>query len=175
MTENKEKFELVTYGEDTPPECEFTTAMEIIKKRILINKVQAEIARQQVMYSEANCRFQNIIIDISKKRIEYINKLNQILEKQLTEYTEERQAACDVIHTDMDNLTEEMASRKKELDTMAQCEETMNKLISNCAYLESTMPQSQLITNVKIKHKKDAPTSYNCATEAAGFGEDLPE
>ena len=129
----------------------FSNAYDIIKQKILINKIYSEIARLQIVYNTALMEIQRYTIDISKKRIELIAQLNSIYEKQLTEFTELRQEECNLIISSIDDLSEPNPHCEELVKRCQVAQDSINSLFGKALYLEQQIPKETEVTNYKLK------------------------
>lgn len=129
----------------------FSSAHDIIKQKILINKIYSEIARLQIVYNTALMEIQQHTIEISKKRIELIGKLNTIYEKQLTEFTELRQEECNLLISSIDDLSEPNLRCEELVKRCQISQESINSLFGKAIYLEQQIPKETEVTNYKLK------------------------
>ena len=64
-------------------ELKISDAYQLVANNILINKMSLENLQLQQEYTNIQIELHNMTINIAKKKIEFINQLNLILEKQL--------------------------------------------------------------------------------------------
>lgn len=139
-------------------ECEdhgikYNDSQDIIKQKILINKIYAEIARLQIVCYNNSIQLQQYTIDISRKRIQLIGKLNTVYERQLTEFTEARQAECQVIINEIDDLSNPNPKCDKLAKACQLAEQNINELSGKVLFMEQQLPTEKVIVNYKIKDK----------------------
>lgn len=156
----------------------FSDAYEIISKKIVINRMYINMTKNQMDLSENIKQLQDNIINVSSKRLILLNNMNNIFEKQLSEFTEERQIECMNIYQDVTNLDKYDEKTEKCINKCKFLEDEINGLIIRIKALEDTLPKTKLITNYKIKEKKDE-IKQNCSLELINnninIDEELPE
>ena len=99
-----------------------TDAYDLMSKKIIINKMSIENLNNQISFSESSIQLQTMAISIAKKKVELIERLNEIFEQQLKEF-------CPVRQQDCQNLYDEI----NELDEMPAA---YNKLLQECQHYE---------------------------------------
>jgi hypothetical protein len=145
-------------------------AYELLKRKLLINKMSLSSLEAQMIYSKEACILQVLTMKDAEKKIKLVIELNEITENQLNDFTQERQDRCQELYHEINVID---TPTKKFLDTVKRLDEyqqTMLNLMPKIQYLESMMPSQQLVTNFHIKPKKEPTTSFSCATDALALG-----
>ena len=146
----------------------FTDAYDIINKKILVNKISLTNMEIQIKHSHESAQLHLLIVKNLRDKIVLVNQLNDILEKQLSLFDEDRQNDCFDIHQKINKLDEITGELKERLDKVKKYEEDMINNIYRIKCIEQTIPQTQEINNYIIKIKRDN-NSWNCATDAIGI------
>jgi len=129
----------------------FTDAYNIINKKILINKMSIDNLNHQINMSDYSIKIQNSIKKVCNKKIELINKLNGLLEKQLSKFSEEVQDECILLYQQINGLDEKNVEYKNALKEYNKYKEMMMHNTRNIEYLEKTIPEEKVVTNYNIK------------------------
>jgi hypothetical protein len=133
----------------------YTDAYDLISKKILINKLSLENLNNQVESSTTVKKIQDLIINIANEKKELIIKLNNLLEMQLKEFTDEVQIECNDIYGYINELDEPSSDYNRYIKEIQLLENKMTELNYKIQCIENTIPQTQLITNYSIKIKQD--------------------
>jgi len=150
-------------------------AQELLKRKLLINKMSAECIKYQLEYSKNSAMLQVLTMKTAEDKLKLIEELNIITEKQLGEFTQERQDECKEIYIQINVLDTQTPRFRELVARLDTAQEKMCALMPKIAHLEAQMPPSQLVTNFHIKPKEEPSTAHNCATEALGFGATPPD
>lgn len=148
-------------------------AYELISKKILINKLSVENLNTQIKFSHTSAKLQLATVEMARKKLKLVKKLTPILEKQLSEFTEERQIKCVKIYNKINELDTPTDEFKELCNQLRSLEHEMMGLIKKLQYLEAQIPAEKVITNYNIKPKEE-PLPTSCAQEMLGVGMGLP-
>jgi hypothetical protein len=151
-----------------------TDAHDIISKKILINRMSITNLETQFKFSQESAKLQVLTMKITEKKLKIIKELNIILENQLNEFDEKRQEDCLQLYKKINTLDTPTPIHINLCKKLNQYEQEMLTLMPKIQYLEQTIPDEKLITNYNIKIKEEDTTSFNCSTDAMGFGQNLP-
>jgi hypothetical protein len=132
---------------------EITDAYEIIRRKMLINRISKELLQTQIRFSHVSAQMQLQIVKISRAKIKLINKLDTIMEKQLTSFTKERQAECLELYNKLNELDTPTDQMKKWYSDLEQYKECMTNLLLKIQQIENQIPKNTTVTNYKIKPK----------------------
>lgn len=133
----------------------YTDSYDLITKKILINKLSTENLNHQIECSNNVKKIQDLIINIANEKKELINKLNNLLEMQLKEFTDIVQLECNDIYGYINELDEPSAEYIRYIKQIEILENKMKELNYKIQAIENTIPQTQLITNYSITIKQD--------------------
>jgi hypothetical protein len=147
-------------------------AQELLKRKLLINKMSLECLTHQIEFSKQSSILQVLTMQDAMKKHELVSELNPIIEKQLSEFTELRQAECIEIYHQINQIDTPTDRFREIIGKLDKAQESMCDLMNNIRYLELQMPDQQLITNFHITPKEEPSTAHNCATDAMAFGVD---
>lgn len=145
-------------------ELTINDAREILNKKILINRLSIQNLDLQAKYFDEVIILQSLSRTISNKKRDLISKLNDVFEKQLAEFTEERQNESTEIYQQINALDSPSGEYMRCVKQMKEYEEEMLNLVPKIDYLEKTIPDSKQITNFKIKTKEELRAS-SCGAE----------
>jgi recombinational DNA repair ATPase RecF len=140
----------------------YNDAYELITRKILINKMSIENLKMQIEFSQCDRKLQELSIDVANKKIELANRLTELFEQQLTEFTADRQDQCIYIYQELNQLDKpsvEYVSLCKKLDSL---NEKMKDLCVRIDGLERTIPKEKLLTQFLVKQS----TADDCHTSA---------
>jgi valyl-tRNA synthetase len=143
-------------------------AYELVSKKILVNKMSVENLKNQIDFSTKFIKFQVENAKIAHAKIKLVKSLNNILENQLREFTPERQEACMDLYNQINAFDLPTTDHCKMLSDCHDCERRMIELQEKIAYIESTMPNEQLVTNYNVNVEQKEPPS-TCAKDAMGM------
>jgi hypothetical protein len=147
-------------------------AQELLKRKLLINKMSLECLTHQIEFSKQSSILQVLTMQDATKKHALVIELNVIIEKQLSEFTELRQVACVEIYRQINQIDTPTARFREIIGKLDNAQESMCNLMNNIRYLELQIPDQQLITNFHIIPKECPSTAHNCATDAMVFGVD---
>jgi len=134
-------------------------AQELIKRKILINKMSSANLNEHIKYMRNSIRMQYLTIDSTSEKIKLIDHLNSIMELQLGNFTAERQDACMALYEQINKLDEPSEQILKLHARMKEQQEEMNNYVEKINYLESQMPAQQTITNYHAKLNSNSNTT----------------
>ena len=84
--------------------------------------------------------------------------LNEIYEKQLNEFTDERQQECIRLHKKINDIDEITKEDQQLIEKAGSLEYIINGNIKKIEQLNSMIPKQKLVTNYKIKPKIENKT-----------------
>ena len=140
-------------------ELKLSDAFDIVSTNILVNKMSIENLTMQQKYLQLQANVCNDARERAIKKVELINGLNAVLEKQLNEFCEIRQEECQLLVEDINSLddqTEESIANNRE---MVILHNKMTELIDKIEHLHAQIPEKVTVTNYRIK-----PNDQNIGT-----------
>lgn len=140
-------------------------AQELLRRKLLINKMSVACLTHQIEYSKQCAVLQVMTMKDAMKKLIHVKKLNTITEKQLSEFTQERQDECAVIYVKINALDTPSDKHKLLIKKLDSARESMCTLMAKIQHLESNMPASQLVTNFHIKNVNKS-TASSCGMES---------
>lgn len=153
-----------------------TDAHDIISKKILINRMSIKGLLIQGKLSKAKIDIEKIIYESCREKIKLIRELNEVFEKQLSEFCEIRQEECKNYYDDIAVLDKDLLENSKLMELFKDCKKYESELIdlgNRISYIESTIPSEKLVTNYKVKLDNQDGTNIltnNCASEVLQKG-----
>jgi len=136
-------------------------AEEILKRKLLINKMSLVSLEQQIEYSKKSTCLHVITMKTAEEKIKLIKKLNDVIEKQLTEFTQERQNQFNELYIDINKLDAPTAQFTKLTKELSTAKENMLKIMPKIQYIEDQLPDAKIITNFYIKLNNDNTCSQD--------------
>jgi hypothetical protein len=118
-----------------------------------------ENLKLQLNYFQRCKKMQDYSIKTAVDKIELVKKLNTILEKQLTNFDNDRQNECMLIYKqlyDLDNLCNTSEDYIKTIKEINNLDEKMRTLCVKIDQLEATIPNEKIVTNFKVTPKEDS-------------------
>jgi len=138
-----------------PFELTVTDAHDLVSKKILINRMSAESLRHQIECSKASIKLHAIIARLATKKLELIEKLTVVLERQLSNFDDLRQEECQDLYKYINELDEPAPEHLALLKTVRDHDQAMLTLLPKIQHIESTIPKELTVTNYKIKRRVD--------------------
>ena len=135
-------------------ELKISDAYQLVANNILINKMSLENLQLQQEYTNIQIELHNMTINIAKKKIEFINQLNLILEKQLNEYCEVRQDECKIIYDDINALDVIDDDFKEKANRISVIHNKMAILMEKIDKIRASIPSEITINNYRIRPNK---------------------
>lgn len=150
-----------------------TDAKDLVSKKILINKMSIDNLKTQIEFAKAAIKLQYLTSEAARKKIPLVEQLNEIFEKQLIEFTEERQLQCNELYEQINAIDQPTEEYLVVLNTLEKKEEEMLNLMPKIQYLESQLPSQQEIDVYKIKVLDDQSGQKN--TSCSNSGVQIPD
>lgn len=140
-------------------------AQDLLKRKLLINTMSIANLKAQIEYSKDSSILQIMTMKTAEKKIELVKKINEIIEQQLKEFTQERQDEFVQLYKKINELDTPTPKFRELLKRLEKNKEEMLTLMPKIQYLEEQMPNEQLITNFHIKMKTDSSVGNSCSGE----------
>ena len=134
---------------------------ELITKKIIIHRASQECLKKQIAFSQAIIALHENSIRTATEKLKLVDQTIPILEAQLTEFDELRQAD----YTDIIGYINEIDKDPTFPQLAANCsraEDEFLNLANKIHEMEQTIPDQQMITNYTIKPNI---SDTDCATE----------
>jgi hypothetical protein len=127
-----------------------TDAIEIIKKKISINKISIACLDTQIELSHTQAQLNLLTVKIAREKRKLVEELNALFEKQAITFDPERQNKCMDLYKKLnalDNPTDEYRKLCELIDFNMKKMAEMTRQINT---IESSIPQTQVVTNYKM-------------------------
>lgn len=139
----------------------FNDAQVLLRRKLLINKMSEACLEYQIVYSKHSAVLQVMTMKDAMKKLICIKKLNEIAEKQLRVFTQERQDESIELYRQINEIDVPSKKFKSLIKKLDAAREGMCKLMPKIQHLEDSMPDSQVVTNFSVKH---ADATGSCAS-----------
>lgn len=138
-----------------------TTAYEILYKKRTVNELAIKSMKLQAQLAQEKMSFQLRMMSDLKKKCHLAEKLNKILDEQMTTFDQGRQdlynTICQQID-DIDMLAMNDSKVKNMLSKMKKYQEEIKEKNKQMAHIESMIPARQEVVNVTAKVKRPDDT-----------------
>lgn len=141
-------------------------ACGLVSKVIAMNNIAIESMKVEMEFNKKVAKFRLHENRIVRAKTTLVNKLNELFEMQLHEFTDERQKQTAEIYS-MINLHDENAEAKTMIEEIRRLEEIKSRLQNQFAQLAEQIPDRRLIVNYKIRPPKAKDQS--CAEAAQDY------
>lgn len=134
---------------------------ELITKKIIIHRASQECLKKQIAFSQAIIALHENSVRTATEKLKLVDQTVPILEAQLTEFDELRQAD----YTDLISYINEIDNDPAFPQLAENCSRTEDEflnLANKINEMEKTIPAQQVITNYTIKPNVE---DTGCATE----------
>lgn len=118
-----------------------TDVHHIISNKILSNRIAMENLQNDIKHSLAVMQIKTITTRISREKINLISNYNQLLEQQLVDFTEERQAECNSIAQQINILDTPTTEYKRLITEIETCEVERIRLLTYYNQIEQRIPK----------------------------------
>lgn len=136
------------------PTMSYSEVYDLVSKKILVNKMSIENLKYQIQYFEAFKKAQDISIQEAQNKLKLVNQLNSIFEKQLSDFTTERQDECIVLYKQLYDLDTKPSKELSAASTVLKdIDNKMRIICTKIESLESTIPNEKLFTKFTIKNR----------------------
>jgi hypothetical protein len=125
-------------------------AKQIISRKILVNKMSIEQLQNNTDLIENTILLHKYGLNIISKKKVLVEKINEIMERQLSEFTAFRQEQCNKLYEEINDLDQHTDELKLIMSNCKKYEELMLNLQHKIQYIEDQIPKSEIITNYKI-------------------------
>lgn len=130
-------------------------AYELVSKKILVCKMSKMALEKQTEYSSYVIKLHNYTNELVKKKIDLVNKLENIFEQQLTNFTADRQQECMNLYLQINELDQPSNEQSAIISKMTLLDIEMKKLYEQIEQIERTIPLDKMITQYAINtHQK---------------------
>ena len=123
---------------------------DLISKKILIGRLSISSLETQITYTTKSISLQNTMNETAAKKLKLVSDLNSIFEKQVTDFSEERQRQCMELYKEINQLDLPRPEQKVLTDELNTLENNMMELQKQINYLEASIPNEKLLTQYQM-------------------------
>jgi hypothetical protein len=128
---------------------------EIVSKKILVGKISKLALEKQIQYSTTAIKLQNYITNIAKQKIELVSKLENVFEKQLSEFVISRQQECMDIYVQINHLDQPTLEQNNLILQLDELDNEMKKLYEQIEAIERTIPIDKIVTQFNLSSNRN--------------------